>query len=286
MATTIDGLNYSLPYSLPVDAEKSFPFLLIHLLIGSSTINRGSIATNQSIDYSILPPIPKIGNSKTAFKNFLKANNFDKSAEKFIRETIPENRKFYQDLLSEFSNHFTQTSKGCHTAAFVFLYRILERLSFSVPLLYCSTMRDYIGTFTDFKSLFTPDLGGELGLFKKFLKQGKFIDRIKLNITYEISFKSAQGLQLNYYNLTVKHGVQLVNLDPSNCKVEIKFCDIPELLITMRNRFFHSRTGDGKDNIQLSEIIDSDEYYECINPIFCSFLAIVTLQIIMHSYQS
>jgi hypothetical protein len=54
----------------------------------------------------------------------------------------------------------------------------------------------------------------------------------------------------------------------------------------LRNRFFHSLTGEGRDNIRLEEIVDSDEYFACLNPVFCSFLAIVALQTMAKKYQT
>lgn len=286
MAISINGIDFLIPYDLPIDAEKSSQFLLIHLLTGTCNINRGSVFVNHGVDYSILPSIQQTKEAKVVFEDFLVNSSISSNPTNFIRQTIPDNRKFYQDLLNEFSNYFIQSSKSCHTAAFVFLYRIFERLSYSVPLLYCSTSKDYIGTFTDFKALFNADLAGELGLFRKFLNQGKFIDRVKLDIAYEINFISSQNLQSNFYTLTTKHCSNIFKSNQSIYQIEIKFSNIMDFLINLRNRFFHTRTGDGKNNIKPDEIVDPDEYFECVNPIFCSFLSIITLQTITHLYQN
>ena len=74
--------------------------------------------------------------------------------------------------------------------------------------------------------------------------------------------------------------------DPLTNQVVIKFRDVTDLLVILRNRFFHSRTGDGKNNITVTQIINSDEFFGCVNMTFCSFLAIVALQTLAYQYQS
>jgi len=67
-------------------------------------------------------------------------------------------------------------------------------------------------------------------------------------------------------------------------ELEIKFSDIPEFLVNIRNRFFHLRIGDGRGNITTIDMPDSDEYFGKINPVIASFLAIVTLHTISAKY--
>ena len=286
MAVIIDGLTYSTLGSLPKHADKSNQFLLVRLLTGSASVANGKATVKQLTDFSSLPPTLQTQKPSGTVADFLAAYSVGGDPKRFIRNTGSDNRKFYQDLLSEFSNFFLQTKLGCHTAAFVFAYRILEKLAYTVPLLYCSTQRDYIGTFNDLKALFDPSLKGELGLFKKFLNQGQFIDPLKLDINYTIDFHSEQGHQTAFFKVTVKHHTEFVNTDSNLSQVAIKFRQVPELLKTLRNRFFHSLTGEGRDNIRLEEIVDSDEYFASLNPVFCSFLSIVSLQTIAKKYQT
>ena len=178
----------------------------------------------------------------------------------------------------------TLTRAGNNTSAFVFLYRILERISYSVPLLYTSTQSDFQGTFNDLKAILNADIEGELGMFKKFLGKGRFIDPLKLQVAQKISFSTVSGHAANYYDLTKDKFNKFVSTDQVSHEVEIKFSEIPEFLITIRNRFFHSRTGDGRKNITTIEMPDSDEYFGKINPVIASFLAIVTLQTVAAKY--
>jgi hypothetical protein len=257
----------------------------VKLLIGAASISRSSLTKRQTKDHSILPPVEQAKNSTLAFSDFLNSSGINLTPKEFVHTTISDNRSFYRDILNEFSNYFYQTERTGHTAAFVFLYRILERLSYTVPLLYCSTQTDYIGTFNDLKLLFNPDLQGELGLFKKFINQGKFIEPLKLDVVFQINFTSEFGFQGNYFKTTKKHHADFVSTQEAISQIEIKFREVPELLKSLRNRFFHSRTGDGRQNIRVDEIPDSDEYFSCINHVFCSFLATICLETISHRYQ-
>lgn len=277
--TTLEGLG-----NIPQNAEHSYQYLLIRLLLGTATVSRGSTRSKQAMDYSSLPATVQTKAPAIATKDFLTSYSIGGSINRLIKLTRGDNREFYREILSEFMNFYIQTKRGNSTSAFVFLYRILERISYSVPLLYASTQSDFQGTFNDLKSILNADIEGELGMFRKFLGKGRFIDPLKLQVVQKISFSNVGGHGENSYKLTCKRFTKFVSTDQTNHEVEIKFSDIPEFLITIRNRFFHSRTGDGKMNITTIEMPDSDEYFGKINPVIASFLAIVTLQTIAAKY--
>ncbi len=277
--TTLEGLG-----NIPKNAEHSYQYLLIRLLLGTATVSRGSTRSKQAMDYSSLPATVQTKTPAIAVNDFLTSYSIGGSVNRLIKLTLGDNREFYKEILSEFLNFQIQTTRGNSTGAFVFLYRILERISYSIPLLYTSTQSDFRGTFNDLKSILNADIEGELGLFKKFLGKGQFIDSLKLEVVQKISFSTVGGHGANYYNLTCTRFAKFESKDQANHEVEIKFSEIPEFLITIRNRFFHSRIGDGKKNITTIEMPDSDEYFGKINPIIASFLAIVTLQTVAAKY--
>lgn len=286
MLITKDGVEYQTAGRLPKSAENSFQYLLVRLLTGEIKIKKGSTLVQQSVDYSTLPQSPQTRSPADAFIDFLSSANIGGSAQRFVKVTVGDNREFFREILAEFSNYFLQTQRTNHTTAFIHIYRILERISYSVPLLYCSTQKDFFGTFNDLKSLFKDDVSGELGLFKKFLAQGRFIDRIKLDATSSIYLTSANGHQDEFFSLTDRLYQHFHSTDAAGHHIEIKFSNIPSFLMTIRNRIFHARTGDGQSNVKMQEILDTDEYFACLNPIFCNFLAIVILRTIASKYQS
>lgn len=284
MSVQISGFALEGLGNIPKNAEHSYQYLLIRLLLGTATVSNGSIRGRQATDYSSLPATTQTKTPAVAMSDFLTSYSIGGNVGRLIKITRGDNREFYKEILAEFINFEIQTLRGSNVSAFVFLYRILERISYSVPLLYTSTQADFRGTFKDLKAILNADIDGELGLFKKFLGKGKFIDPIKLQVAQKISFFVNSGHGANYYTLTEKRYSNFVSKDSTNHEFEIRFSDIPEFLITIRNRFFHSRVGDGRENITTIEMSDPDEYFGKINPTIVSFLAIVTLQTIAAKY--
>ena len=286
MRITKDGIDYRVTGKLPRDAENSFQYLLARLLIGAMQLSKGTTHIHQGIDFSTLPQSTQTKASIGAFFDFLQSAQIGGTSQRYVKETLADNRDFFRELLAEFSNYFVQTKRNNHATAFVHLYRILERISYSVPLLYCATQKDFIGTYNDLKSLFKDDASGELGLFKKFLDQGRFIDRLKLDATLQITFTSENGFQNQYFFLTDRLYKSFQSTDSVNNQFELQFKNIPSFLTTVRNRLFHARTGDGQSNVKMQEVLDIDEYLGCLNPIFCNFLAIIVLRTIASKYQT
>jgi hypothetical protein len=285
-STIFDGLTYSYADASPPNVERSPQYVLVRLLCGAITLSDGVTTIRQKTNYSSIPATPRSVPASKCIHNFLSDFNAGDGVDGFLRSISTENRSFYQNILAEFGNFFLQTRRNCHTAAFVFLYRALEQFSYSVPLLYCSTQREYIGTFNQLKALFNTDVKGDLGLFNKFLHQGNFIDPMELDATYQLDFTSAFGHQDRYFRATTERFTDFSAQDPTLNQVHIKLRDVPKLLITLRNRFFHHATGEGQKNFSLAEIPKSDEYFACINDCFCNVLALVSLQSIAERYKT
>lgn len=286
ITTTFDGVTYSYADSSPAHIEKSPQYILVRLLCGAITLSNGTTTIRQKTNFSSIPCAPQSSTASKCILNFLSDFDAGTGVDSFYRSVQIENRAFYQHILSEFGNYFIQTKRNCHTAAFVFLYRALEQFSYSIPLLYCSTQREYIGTFNQLKSLFSTDIKGDLGLFKKFLEQGNFLDAMELDATFQIDFFSANAFQNKYYKATTERFDKFTLKDPTLSQVQIKLRHVPELLIAIRNRFFHHATGEGQNNLSLSNIPNSDEYFGCLNPCFCNVLALIALQSIAERYKS
>ncbi|KAA0070724.1 hypothetical protein CIW53_05075 [Rhodanobacter sp. T12-5] len=197
---------------------------------------------------------------------------------------MSDNRVFFRDILNEFSHYFLHSYRGSHIAAFVSLYRVLERFSYSVPLLYCSTQRDFAKTFEDLKKMFSTQSIGELGLFNKFLRAGGLIDKIVLESLCEISFTSASGNEARYFDAAAKCYEKYEAKDASRATLGLRFGDVPKLIVAIRNRFFHLLSGGWQENISMTEIWDADEFFEGMNGVFCNFLSVVIVSVLVHKY--
>lgn len=277
MAVIIDGISYTFDAPLPTNGGNSIQFILARLLIGPATLSHGSSRVVQRTNFSTIPSSRQINTrGSRAFLQFISDYRIGYTAAQFIRNTLPNNRVFFQDVLAEFSHYMIQSERKSHISAFVFLYRLLERMSYSVPLLYSKKSHDFVGTFNDLKAMFTSEASGEQGLFKKFLHSGKFIDPTILDTTYNIDF-SAHADRDKHFRVITKVFSDFQATTPATYQLQIRFRDVPALLTTVRNRFFHLRTGDGQSNISIKELGDPDSFFSELNPVLCSFLAVVAL---------
>jgi len=207
-----------------------------------------------------------------------------RSVGNFISETILDNRRLFSEMLSEISNYYCSTGTGAHASAFVYLYRSLERMSFSVPLLYCATSSDFQGTFDSLKRLFDEGAGGDLSLLRKFVDGGRFLDPTVVDSTITVDFSmSPHGGK--YYHAVTSRFSDTEACDPVLRQIVIKFGKMQGLLETLRNRFFHFRSGDGRNNISARDLIDVDEFFALLNPALENFICKLILQSITLKYR-
>lgn len=269
---------------IPKDGDKSLQYQLVRLLIGALNFTRNSVIVRQNEDYSDIVVSRQSLPPRKAFDKFLSDYSLNVNQAKFIAETVLPNRGFYKDVLLEYFNFFYQTKRGCHTAAFVYLYRAMERMFYSVPLIYVGTQNDYYATFADLKDILKEDKTGEMGLYRKMLGQGRFIDAAKLDLTYTINF-SASANAAHFYRVSESIINSFESKDQVASELVIKFRNVADLLSAIRNRFFHTRTGDGQKNIKADQMVDSDEYFSELNPVFCSYLSQVILEIVATKFR-
>jgi hypothetical protein len=283
MATRIDGINYNFGSRIPANGEKSPQYLLVRLLLGAAEVEQGGRRMKQRQDYSNWPAATLLGAGGKAVSSYLR-DQVGRTTSDFISATIIDNRRLFGDLLSEFASYFCACGSGAHTAAFVHLYRVLERVSFSLPLLYCATESDFEGTFNFLKKLFAEAGDGDLSLLKKFIAEGKLIDRTIVDTAVVIDFSASPLNSDRFYKAVSSRFKDADSLDPTRRQISVTFGNTQTLFIVVRNRFFHLRSGDGRNNISIAELHDSSEFFSLLNPIFCNFLAKLVLQIMIRKY--
>lgn len=278
------GVNFEVKFDLPQNAENSAQFMLVALLAGTISVQVKSFYKTQSTNFTAIPSLSQKKRGVNALNRVFTSYDIGGGLPVFIASTLADNRSFYQELLAEFSQYFVQSKRGAHAAAFIFLYRVMERLFYSVPLLYVSTTKDYIGTFNELKALLIDEKSGEQGFFKKFLNQGRFIDKNILDQVYILNLTASDGDEGRLPDVLKKIFKSFVPAGPSLDQIGCKFRDVPELLVQVRNRFFHSRTGDEKPNITLKSIGDPDFFFEKLNPVFCNVLGVIAMHSLAKKY--
>jgi hypothetical protein len=204
------------------------------------------------------------------------------------RKAIHRNKNFFESLNNEFSNFYYNTSKENHTVAFLHLYRILEFISYTFPVMYAASTKDFSKSFDILKTLFSGDKDkGELKVFKDFIEIVMSVEKDYKRLSIDINIISDfEEYNERIYNTILNICDKSIFEEPrntKNSKISIKFPEFSSFIITVRNRFFHLKNSQD-NNIQSVDIVDSDFFFSLINQKCAYFLSLVTLVVIKQSY--
>ncbi|WP_159821749.1 hypothetical protein [Colwellia sp. 20A7] len=224
-------------------------------------------------------------NWKREFPNLLSSDVTAEDLAVFIENTKYSNKAFYSGILSEVSHFLLHNKKGSHTSAFIYIYRILEKISYAFPLIYASKSQDFLKSFNQLKDLMIGDKEKkELGFFKVFVKKLYEGDSIAdTSIDVFLNTSNAQVQEQMYKTLKEVSGNSILHEDSTEFdKLSIKYCEMGSFLINVRNRFFHNLNG-GSSNIESNRIVDADELFSFINPAALYWISMVFLEITTYS---
>lgn len=197
-----------------------------------------------------------------------------------------QNKQFFERLTQEFNNYYYYESKGSHTTAFAYIYRILETISYAFPLIYATKTNDFKGTFNLLKDYISGSKDkGELGFFKRFVKVVFEPDpAIKSSITIEI-YGETEEIQKKFFDAILKACPDPDIYDAADTeeprRLSIKFTDYSSFIINLRNRFFHLFNS-GQPNLDSDDVLDADAFFSQMNKksmYWISFLMIEILKI-------
>lgn len=273
------------PVNLQIQASSSLESIFIRLLSGTLDIENkftGDVI-NQRLNYGLIPYQTITRVSAKPIRDCYSPKSL-LSLSKYIDVNENINKKFYTSLLREVTHYFHCKQKGAHMAGFVHLYRVLEFISYSFPLIHSSKSRDYFGTFESLKKYFQKE-GGELQFLNRFV-QKLFDSRPEILLDLELNISGYDNDSRNkIYNsfksiLTEKNS--LINFDDSLKQLTFKYKDFIEIVIHLRNRYFHFATGGYQRNIKTSEIVDPDIFFETINDDFLNWIYVIYGEIVKH----
>ncbi|ENF3463123.1 hypothetical protein SM871_004157 [Yersinia enterocolitica] len=202
----------------------------------------------------------------------------------YIDATKFTNVKFYENILSEVSQFILHTGRGSHTSAFIYVYRILEKISYAFPLIYCQQTSDYLRSFSQLKDMMIGDKDkSELGFFKVFINN--LFEESDLKLTSINIIMNAPNDVIQEKMFSAMFNVcspQVLNENTDRPRMlAINFCDFGSFIISIRNRFFHYKNEGG--NIDSNSVVDSDSFFECINKYALQWLGGVFITILTHN---
>ncbi|WP_330110591.1 hypothetical protein [Methylophaga thalassica] len=202
----------------------------------------------------------------------------------YIKANKYTNKIFYTNILTEVSHFLYASKKGSHTSAFIHVYRLLEKISYALPLIYASKTDDFVSSFNQLKRFMSGgDNKEELGFFKKFV-ESLFEGEPLTSTSLDISIRADNPcVQENFFNemKRVLHE-RIIHPDTQEpTKLSINFTDFGSFIITIRNRFFHNMNKRA-DNINTQKVVDSDAFFKNVNDISMYWISQVLLLILSH----
>ncbi|WP_341225641.1 hypothetical protein [uncultured Arcticibacterium sp.] len=260
---------------------------ILRIIMGGVSVTNNDTSIISDFTTNYLGLYYSIDNSRSPEENLAEILNDSielEDLEKFFfdRRYSIKNKEFFNRLENEFCNFLTYQSKGNYTTAFIFLYRILEVISFSFPLIYASKTYDFKHTYGKLKEIFSNNSGntkGELGFLKSAIKV-MFEDSSLLETSIDIDLNDEHEKNVKIYKAiksVVDHKIYHTDTI-ENSKISICFGDVSSFIITLRNRFFHLFNR-GDKNLESIEIIDPDYLFSKINEPVFTWICVVYIEI-------
>ncbi|MEI8625984.1 hypothetical protein P4S67_18785 [Pseudoalteromonas sp. B137] len=216
--------------------------LILRLLSGNVelTHNYSSEQVKSRVNY-FSSDFSAFSNWKREFPILLSEDVTAQDLSVFIDNTKYSNKAFYSGILSEISHFLLHNKKGSHTSAFIYIYRILEKISYAFPLIYASKSQDFLKSFNQLKDLMIGDKDKkELGFFKVFVKKLYEEDSIvDTSVDVFLNTSNSQVKEQMYKTLKEVSGNSILHEDSTEFdKLSIKYCEMGSFIINVRNRFF------------------------------------------------
>src|SRR5690606_16433409 len=128
------------------------------------------------------------------------------------------------NIVQEICYYFYYSNNGNHQSAFVNLYRILEFISYSFPLIHSSHFGNFSGSFDALKSYFMDNKTSEIAFFEKFVEK-LFNGTSYLSLTTTFNFSHADNVIADNCFKSIKDlmkSIDWINVDNINHTLEIE----------------------------------------------------------------
>lgn len=278
--------KFKLPSSLQFN-EPSLETILLRLLLGGVKLTYGNDtkAVSQNIDYSRLPFVRCDSVTYLTFNGIFKVDDIcEDSTMNVCNRYFLKNRKntnIHNQVLNELSMFFWEKDRSPMTA-FIHLYRCLEFISYSFPMIYASKSKDYMGTFESLRKFLAGDASGELAFMKKFVREIYHNDPI-LKYQFDIN------IQINNIEKACEESKAVFGNDFTYDFVgntfSLAFDQMMSFFITLRNRYFHFLVGQDRKNFTSTEY-DMNELIRAFNPHFANWLAVIFCTIVQLGFEA
>lgn len=284
--TTSVSFYSKLPDEMIID-RASIEGIIVRLLLGHLNISKGTKPPVNLKECYLTLPFKKRKETYDDLNNSFSLNgtSVDIVSEKEVFNVYfrnnRKNHNIHISILLELSGYFTNR-KESSISAFAHLYRCLEYISFTFPLIYASKSSNYSGTFEMLKKFFQGENEGELKFLKKFIRtlfeDEDYVLNYKFNI--ELTISSGHDKLVAEINKVYQNAF---NIDNNNLIIE--FSHFIDFFTMTRNRYFHLLIGSGQENFKSFDY-DVYEYFDLINEHCLNFLSMIIMKIVSYSFYS
>lgn len=261
-------------YSFP-GYEAKLIYVLLGLVDIVETVSGRTI--RQKTDWSVLGA-PVVRRTRGAIKRSLSAQslavaNVDAYLLKNLRQA-----PFFEEFFDEVCRFHYASYAGNHVNAFLHIYRVLERISYAFPVAYAARSTDYKGTYTSLRGYLLSVTDGELAFFKKFLPD--LVPAAVLGSAARLSFTAHPvGCKSIHYGTIRKFTAKVIIAESRVDWIDIPCSSLIDLLITIRNRYFHFMSGN-PDNLTGRDVPDPNVLFEMLNPVFFNWIAYLYFRLV------
>ena len=271
--------NYrrALPAYFHINATTSYDVLILRLLTSNLRIQNSKTAStiNLQNNYTVFPFQVLTIKSGNPIRTLIGPNTLNDYV-RFSTKFYTRNLGFYNNVLQELTFYFSYTSDQQYVTAFVNLYRTLEYLSYSIPMMHASHFGNYLGSFSALRSYFVDAKTSEIAFFELFLNR-LFNGTPYLGLTTSFDFSNPDAtIATNCYNSfrNLMPPAAWTVSNPATQYLEIENVNLLSLIKNTRNRYFHFAVG-GQRNLHTTDLADPDFFFSRVNEQFLNWLSFI-----------
>ncbi|KAF2333780.1 hypothetical protein [Flavobacterium daemonense] len=199
------------------------------------------------------------------------------------------NKKFYETIECELIKCLIANKSANFLESFFYLYRVIEGISYSLPLIFASKLKDYNKSYDLLQKFFSKSKESELAFFKKFICEVyKEEDFFKTSISINLDLIDVEELKEKYYKTYSSLIIDKKNIEDAteNEEVKISFIGYYEFMIEVRNRYFHFLQGTWKENLKTTEVLYPDQFFKPLIDNGINWVAIILFEILKFDLDS
>ena len=288
-------INDALYPSLILSDTSLIVYKIFRILSGTAKVidNYKGITYKLSVNHLTLPSST---NARKRTQNLL-LDNFDEDINLVYLNTLFGNKKlnsnnsYYERIYYELIKCLIAYFDKDFVKSFIYLYRIIESSSFSIPMIYASKSKSYDSSFEILKKYFTKD-GGELSLFKTYIKSRKedetiFKYTIDINLSDYTEITGDSEYQKHIF-ATLKSAANKSDLESEEeyNKLSFKFEGCLDLIVNVRNKYFHLLSGSNQQNYYSIKYLYPELLFESVVSAGINWISIILFDILKHDFEA